>query len=185
MTDSDSILVAYASKHGATAEIAERIAETLRGSSCPAKAVPVEAVSDLSEYRAVVLGSAVYMARWRREARRLARRHQNELRTMPVWLFSSGPLDSPKEKPNAYKPPPGAKRLSKRLGAREHVVFGGRVPAQPGNPIERAIVRNTPPERRDARDWEAIDAWARSIAADVPAAVAEVTAPAGKAGRRR
>jgi menaquinone-dependent protoporphyrinogen oxidase len=51
-----------------------------------------------------------------------------------------------------------------RLGARVHVVFGGRVPAEPHGPLERAMVQNTPPEYRDRRDWDEIGAWSSGIA---------------------
>jgi menaquinone-dependent protoporphyrinogen oxidase len=62
-----------------------------------------------------------------------------------------------------------AERLVAQLGAREHVMFGGRVPPDPGNFVERAMLKNTPPERRDARDWPAIEEWARGVASQVAA----------------
>jgi hypothetical protein len=43
------------------------------------------------------------------------------------------------------------------------------VPTDPGNFVERAMLKNTPPERRDARDWAAIEEWARAVAAQVAA----------------
>ena len=52
-----------------------------------------------------------------------------------------------------------------QLGARGHVVFGGRVPAD--GFAGRSMARNTPPEYRDRRDWNAIRAWAASIAAEL------------------
>lgn len=164
--DPRPVLVAYASKHGATAEIAEAIAAAMQDAGCHAEARPVAHVHDLSGYCAVVLGSAVYTARWRKDARRFAARHRAELRQMPVWLFSSGPLGTPEDIDKAAVPPRiGA--LVERLGAREHVTFGGRVPLDPSNFVERAMLKNTPPERRDARDWAAIAAWAHAIAVDV------------------
>jgi menaquinone-dependent protoporphyrinogen oxidase len=157
------VLVAYASKHASTAEIAERIADTMREAGCPAEARPAPEVDDLSGYDAVVLGSAVYAKRWQRDARAFARRHGGELKQMPVWLFSSGPFGAPEDHPTAPTPPV-AEKLVKQLGAREHVMFGGRVPPDPGNFIERAMLKSTPPEQRDARDWLAIEAWARGVA---------------------
>jgi menaquinone-dependent protoporphyrinogen oxidase len=74
------VLVAYASKHESTAEIAERIAAAMRSAGCDAQARPAAEVDDLSGYAAVVLGSAVYAKRWRREARSFARRHAAALR---------------------------------------------------------------------------------------------------------
>jgi menaquinone-dependent protoporphyrinogen oxidase len=157
------ILVAYASKHASTAEIAEHIAAAMREAGCAAEARPASEVDDLSGYGAVVLGSAVYAKRWQRDARAFARRHGGELKHMPLWLFSSGPFGAPEGHPTAPTPPV-ADKLVKQLGAREHVMFGGRVPPDPGNLVERAMLKSTPPEQRDARDWLAIEAWARGVA---------------------
>jgi menaquinone-dependent protoporphyrinogen oxidase len=160
------VLVVYASKHSSTAEIAERIAAAMREAGRTAEARPASEVDDLSGYGAVVLGSAVYAKRWQREARGFARRHARELQGKPVWLFSSGPFGAPEDHPTAPTPPV-AERLVKQLGAREHVMFGGRVPPDPGNFVERAMLKNTPPDQRDARDWPAIEAWARGVADQV------------------
>ena len=163
-----TVLVAYASKHESTAEIAERVAAAMRSAGCDAEARPASEVDDLSGYAAVVLGSAVYAKRWQRDARHFARRHRAALSEMPVWLFSSGPFGAVEEHPTAPTPPV-AERLAAQLGAREHVMFGGRVPTDPRNFVERAMVKNTPPERRDARDWPAIEEWARGVASQVAA----------------
>jgi menaquinone-dependent protoporphyrinogen oxidase len=121
------VLVAYASKHESTAEIAERIAAAMRSAGCDAQARLAAEVDDLSGYAAVVLGSAVYAKRWRREARSFARRHASALRDMPVWLFSSGPFGAVDEHPTAPTPPV-AERLAAQLGARDNVMFGGACP---------------------------------------------------------
>ena len=163
-----TVLVGYASKHESTAEIAERIAAAMRSAGCDAEARPAGEVDDVSGYAAAVLGSAVYAKRWQRDARGFAHRHSAALHGMPVWLFSSGPFGSVEEHPTAPTPPV-AERLVAQLGAREHVMFGGRVPPDPGNFVERAMLKNTPPGRRDARDWPAIEAWARGVASQVAA----------------
>jgi menaquinone-dependent protoporphyrinogen oxidase len=160
------VLVAYATKHESTAEIAERIAAAMREAGHAAEARPAAEVDDLSGYAAVILGSAVYANHWRREARAFARRHEHAMQDMPVWLFSTGPFGAPDEHPSAPTPHVAAK-LAKQLGAREHVIFGGRVPPEPGNFVERTMLKNTPPEKRDARDWPAIEAWARGVAEEV------------------
>jgi menaquinone-dependent protoporphyrinogen oxidase len=162
------VLVAYASKHHSTAEIAERIAAAMRDAGHAAEARPASEVRDLSGYGAVVLGSAVYAKRWQRDARAFARRHAGELKDLPVWLFSSGPFGAPEDHHHPTGPtPPAADKLRKQLGAHEHVMFGGRVPADPGNFVERAMLKNTPPEQRDARDWPTIEAWAREVAGQI------------------
>jgi hypothetical protein len=93
---------------------------------------------------------------------------------MPVWLFSSGPFGAVDEHPTAPMPPV-AERLAAQLGARDNVMFGGRVPTDPGNFVERAMLKNTPPERRDARDWAAIEEWPRAVAAQVAAQPSALT----------
>ena len=54
-----------------------------------------------------------------------------------------------------------------RLGAREHVVFGGRLPLEPAGFVEKAMVNETPPEQRDLRNWDEIREWAAKIAREV------------------
>src|SRR5512139_2159436 len=87
----ERVLVAYASKYGATAGIAERIGQVLQKAGLPTDVLPAGRVRDLSPYRAVVLGSAVYMFHWRKEAAKLLKALAAEQVHRPVWLFSSGP----------------------------------------------------------------------------------------------
>ena len=86
------VLVIYASRHGATQGIAERIAETLTAAGQQAEARPVAAAGDLAGYGAFVIGSAVYAMHWQKDAAQFVRRNRALLAGRPVWLFSSGPL---------------------------------------------------------------------------------------------
>jgi len=161
------VLVAYASKNGSTAEIAGRIADELRIHGLAVDCVEAGEVRDLKPYDAVVLGSAVYAKRWRSSARRFLPRHGKTLATLPWWVFSSGPVGEPKpgdDRANGWLEPAKTMAKVERLGAREHVVFGGRVPTQPRNFIERAMAKNTPAEYADRRDWDQIARWADDIA---------------------
>ena len=115
-------------------------------------------------YDAIVLGSAVYMRRWRREARRFLEQHAGELATTPFWIFSSGPVGDPEQRDPTWEEPAKVIALAERLGVREHVVFGGSVPAHPTSFVQKSMARNTPEEFRDLRDWDEIRAWARRIA---------------------
>ena len=85
------VLVAYATKYGATAEIAEKIGQVLRQAGLPTDVLPVADVSDLTPYKAVVLGSAVYIGKWRKEAVKFLQANEKMLAKRQVWLFSSGP----------------------------------------------------------------------------------------------
>ena len=159
------VLVTYASKHGSTGEMAQEIAETLLEYGVRVDCLATDAVIDLQAYDAVVLGSAVYMRRWRPEARRFLRSHRSELAERSLWAFSSGPVGEPSEDPDAsWLEPAKVVATLERLGARGHVVFGGRMPAHPHGPAQHAMVANCPPEFQDRRDWDEIRAWAQEIA---------------------
>ena len=94
----ERVLVAYGSKFGSTAEIAQAIGTTLRVAGLEVDVKPAREVRSLEPYRAVVLGSAVYMARWRRDAMRLLRRRGNLAQR--EWVFSSGPVGEEKGEPD-------------------------------------------------------------------------------------
>jgi menaquinone-dependent protoporphyrinogen oxidase len=169
-----NVLVAYSSKTHSTAEIAEAIADELRLEGLEAEAHSVDEVRDLDDYDAVVLGSALYIFRWRRNAVAFARRHAEALRARPVWLFSSGPFDRSAEE-GEIPPVKGARRVFERIGARGHRTFGGRAVApQFKDRLEREG------KETDFRNFTQIRLWARSIAVELCAPLA-TTAPPGAA----
>lgn len=165
MAPTDRVLVAYGTKHGATAEIAEAIGASLRTAGLEVDVRRARAVRSLGSYRAVILGSAVYAGRWRRDALRLLRRPQ--MKDRDVWLFSSGPVGEDKGDPaevERWTKPKKVRDLEAAVGAHGHVVFGGKVDTESGF-MRKRMARGMPPELRDRRDWDQIEAWARSIAA--------------------
>src|SRR5215211_4480563 len=165
-----TVLVAYASKRGSTAEIAETVAATLRREGLGVCLERAEDVASLDRYDAVVLGSAVYMKRWRGDADHFLKKHRKALRQMPLWVFSSGPVGDPaNDNPDWLEPPKIVEKIEE-LGSREHVVFGGCLPAEPQGFVEKAMVVGTPKELRDRRDWAEIRGWAKQIAAALTAA---------------
>lgn len=164
------VLVAYASKRGSTAEIAAAVADKLRETGLEVECRESGDVDDVAPFDAIVLGSAVYMKRWRGDAKHFLRKHSGQLSQRPFWVFSSGPVGDPDqpEKPEWMEPPKIVKAVE-NLGARDHVIFGGRLPAEPHGPIEKAMVTGVPVEFRDRRDWDQIRAWATEIAAELNA----------------
>ena len=130
------VLVAYGSKMGGTAGIAELIGDALTDAGFQADVRPVAEVSHLDRYDVVVIGAALYTGHWHRQARRFVRRHTGALRERPVWLFSSGPLNG--SAVEGIPPVPQVEELARRIGARGHVTFGGRLPADAkGSPPAR------------------------------------------------
>jgi menaquinone-dependent protoporphyrinogen oxidase len=164
-----TVLVAYASKRGSTAEIAETIAATLRREGLGVCLERAEDVQSLDRYDAVVLGSAVYMKRWRGDARHFLKKHRKALKQKPFWVFSSGPVGDPTKNNAEWTEPPKIAAKVEELGGREHVVFGGCLPAEPQGFVEKAMVADTPREFRDRRDWAEIREWAKQISAPLVA----------------
>ncbi len=154
-----NVLVAYASKLGSNAEIAEVVAATLRESGHHASAHPVREVRGLDGWDAVVLGSAIYAAHWQRDANRFVAKFRDGLRVRPLWLFSSGPLDERLAREDLPLSP-SATELTAGLGVRGHRTFGGRLLADA--PVDPQVLKTHP--IGDFRDWDIIRAWAAAIA---------------------
>lgn len=173
-----NVLVAYATRHGATAGIAERIASALRGAGLAAEAHPVGEVRDLAPYDAVVLGGAAYMFHWLKDATAFAGRHRAELAERPVWLFSSGPLGTDRVDKEGHDVLEAARpkefdELTGLLHPRgEQIFFGAFDPDAPPIGLTERLVRHLPAAQDatpagDFRDWPAVDAWAAQIAAEL------------------
>lgn len=160
-----TVLVAYASKRGSTAEIAETVAATLRREGLGVCLERCGDVRDLDRYDAVVLGSAVYMKRWQGDAPHFLKKHRKALKQMPFWVFSSGPVGDPAKDNPAWIEPPKLAEKVKDLGGKGHAVFGGCLPTEPKGMMEKAMVDGVPKEYRDRRNWAAIRTWAQEIAA--------------------
>lgn len=162
------VLVAYASKYGSTKGIAESIVETLRVKGMEVEVQKVDSVRNPGDYGALVIGSAVYMGHWMKEASEFVMRNRDVLSDRRVWLFSSGPLGN---NPSADDPKLEPKEIPEFRGAirpRDHRVFFGvfdrkklglkdRIVA--GMPAAKALF----PEG-DFRNWNDIESWAGNIA---------------------
>ncbi len=183
-----TILVAYASRHGATRGIAERIADALRRSGLEAEARAVQSVRDPAAYDAFVIGAATYMFHWMKEATVFVRRQRAVLASRPVWLFSSGPLgtdlvDEEGQDVLVASEPRELPELRDAVHPRAHrVFFGAFDPGQKAVGITERLVMLMPAARAafpagDFRDWAEIDAWADGIAREL-ARPAELAYPA-------
>ncbi len=176
-----SILVAYASKHGATQGIAERITEKLVASGQKAQARSVKAAGDLADYDAFVIGSAAYMGSWLKEAAEFVRRNRATIAAQPVWLFSSGPLgtetrDAQGRDLLVVSEPKEFAEFKESIKPRGLQVFFGALDPSKLAFSER-LIRSMPAGRAllpegDFRDWTAIEGWAERIARELTSVTA-------------
>lgn len=161
------VLVAYATKHGGTAEIAERIGQVLRQAGLSVEVASADRAGDPSGFGAVVLGSAVYVGQWRKEAVRFLKTQESALAGKPLWIFSSGPTGEgdPVQLVQGWRMPGKVQPIVDRLQPRDVAVFHGLLDPKKLNPIERWMIGMVKAPAGDFRDWEAIAAWAQGIAA--------------------
>ncbi len=161
-------VVVYASKYGSTRGIAEFIAEKLR----QAEVRHVGEVQNPDDYDAFVIGSAVYMMHWLKEATEFVTRNRALLANRPVWLFSSGPLgtetkDAQGQDLRTVSEPKEIVEFRELIKPRDHRVFFGALDSGKlgfGHRMLRKLpaARNLFPEG-DFRDWNDIEKWAISI----------------------
>jgi menaquinone-dependent protoporphyrinogen oxidase len=156
------VLITFGSKMGGTAGIAELVGQALTDAGFQADVRPVSKVDRIEAYDAVLVGGALYSGHWHREARRFVKRHAEALRARPVWLFSSGPLNG--SAAEAIPPVPLVQELLERVGARGHVTFGGRLPADAKGFPARAMAKT---HAGDWRDPERIRGWAAEVAMEL------------------
>ena len=172
------VLVAYASRHGATKGIAERIGAKLETDGLDVTTVPVSEVHDALGYDAYVIGSAAYVGHWLKEATAFARRHRSLLARRPTWIFSSGPVgtesvDAQGRDVREASEPKEFAELREAIGPRDmHVFYGAYDPdAEPigfAEQIGGFFLRMMPGARSalpagDFRDWDEIESWADTI----------------------
>jgi menaquinone-dependent protoporphyrinogen oxidase len=160
------ILIAVGSKLGGTWGIGEMLSDTLRAQGHTVNLLRAERARDTQGYDAAIVGGALYANRWHRSARRFVARSEKMLRRMPVWFFSSGPLDD-SAAGGAIGPVGQVEALMERVGAQGHATFGGRLaPDARGFPAYAMAKTN-------AGDWrkpDEIRAWAMRIAQALPSA---------------
>ncbi len=153
-----NVLVAYATKRGSTREVAADVARVIRQSGIEVEISPAREVKSLDRFQAVVLGGALYMGRWHKDARRLLKRRRLELASLPLAVFAMGPTSG---EPEALES--ASAELARALDNVPEVhpfstaVFGGVIdPSKLSFPFKRMPAA-------DARDWKAIENWADEV----------------------
>ena len=167
----DRFLVTYATRYGATQEVAEAIAATLRASGLEVDLQPMQAVRSLDGYRGVVLGAPLYIGKWPKSALDFLARHQQALGARPVAVYALGPTGTDAEEMQGSRA-----QLDKVLAKYPWFtpipleMFVGRydparlsfahklLAALPASPLYQKPAS-------DHRDWAAIQAWASELPA--------------------
>lgn len=159
------ILVAYATKYGATAKLAQEIGQTMCEAELQVDVLPVNQVKDLAQYKAIVLGSAVYIGLWRKEAAAFLNSNAKLLSELPVWIFSSGPtgVDDPMVLTKGWRFPEAQRSILDQIHPRDISCFHGKIDPSNLNLLEKFIIKKVKAPIGDFHKSEVVRSWTKSI----------------------
>jgi menaquinone-dependent protoporphyrinogen oxidase len=157
--DAPLVLVVYATRYGSTASVARAVGDRLGQHGLRVDLSPAHEIDSVRPYDAVVIGGALYMGRWHRDARRFVHRHRAALTRIPVAVFGMGPISGTEPDVDGSR-----EQLERAL---THVpelvpidvaIFGGVIdPARLHSPLSRM-------QAYDGRDWDEIERWSDELA---------------------
>ncbi len=156
-------LVAYVTRGGSTAEIAQAIAKTLTAQGAEVDVLPVNKVTDLKNYQAVVLGSAIRMSRWLPDAVKCVEHNQVQLSQMPtaffaVHLMNIGGDETSLRSRQAYLDP-----IRLLINPQKEAFFAGVGDWKKVSFLDGLIGKAVKAPEGDFRDWNAIRSWAEDL----------------------
>jgi menaquinone-dependent protoporphyrinogen oxidase len=166
MTPNNRVLLAYATRHGATAGVAEGIAGALRPLGLVVEVHPAAEVVDLAPYGAVILGSPVYLGKWLPEALRFLKRHRERLRGLPVAFFTVGMMLRDKPEAGQREHEDAIRRARQAVPEVEPLATGMFVGALDKRKLAlplRWLMTLMRAEEGDFRDAEAMRRWAEVL----------------------
>jgi menaquinone-dependent protoporphyrinogen oxidase len=157
------ILVAYATRCGSTAEIAEALGKDLQLRGYKPEIAPVGKISDVSAYQAVLLGSAVREGDWLSEAQGFVRHHQREIQNLPnafftVHMMNVGDDEKSRKGRLAYLNP-----IRKLVQPDTEAFFAGRMDLNRLSFGERLLCKALGSKTEDLRNWPVIHAWGSNV----------------------
>ena len=167
------ILVTYASRAGATGEVADAIGQVLANAGGAVDVRQVNHVTNLNDYSAVVLGSAIYMGSWMSDATKFVEKNRQTLNQMPLATFTVSMLmvDRPAEHQALISTQFTGSEQQPRLQPVSNGIFAGRIDYSKLPFFYRTIAKMMKAEERDCRDWDAIRDWAGELSAQLVPAV--------------
>ena len=160
-------LIVYGSKRGGTAGLADMIGTAFEAQGWDAEVRDAATRPGIGDVDVVVIGGALYMNRWPSSVRRWTRQHVRTLSNVPVWMFSSGPLDDSARAGDIAAVPQVAK-LAAEIEIHGHMTFGGRLEAHPRGFIAGQMAKKS---AGDWRDRQHVAEWVHEICHDTTAVV--------------
>ncbi|OQU93541.1 Flavodoxin domain-containing protein [Cladophialophora immunda] len=167
------ILITYATCHGSTREVAERIASRLHADGFAVDCRSVDHVYSVENYSAVILGSAVHGQKWLLDAQKFLDIEAMGLQMKPTWTFSVGMAPAVGSK---WIRDRAVRRESRQIEeivlrklpkVRDHRLFAGQDDGSETPAPVRCLWSCIGGRWGDYRDWAQIDEWADIIAKEL------------------
>src|SRR3954449_6170987 len=161
-------LIVYGTRNGGTAGLAHMIATSFEREGWQADVRDAADAPGIGDVDVVVVGGGLYAGRWVPSVRHWARRHLPTLKLVPVWFFSTGPLDD-SARTGDLAPAPGVAKLAREIEVSGHMTFGGYLDRAPKGFIARQMAKRS---AGDWRDPDQVAEWVHLICQQTQAASA-------------
>ncbi len=162
---SKSLLIAYASKCGSTAEIADAIGKTLSDKGFTVDVLPVKKVTNLEGYDAVLAGSAIRVGAWLPEAMDFLKQNQAALAQLPNAIFTVHGLNWENTSASDALRKNYTTSVKQLITPKDEVFFAGKIDFSKMTFLEKMMSKTVKAVEEDRRDWTAIKGWAEEIPA--------------------
>jgi len=159
------ILIAYTSRKGSTAEIAQAIGKELEAAGNSVAVADMKEISSIEGYQAVVIGTPIYLGQVEKAVPGFVGRNRDGLLSVPVAAFAVGitPVNSPAAAVEEVLGNLRAALEPVKPGA--VTMFAGRLELSRMSFLQRTMIGAMKILTGDFRDWDAIKAWARGLPA--------------------
>jgi menaquinone-dependent protoporphyrinogen oxidase len=161
----EKVLITYASRTGSTQGVAEAIAKKLSNNAISVDLQPMQDVKDLTDYQAVVAGSAIQNRQWLPEAMQFLQIHRNALASKPVATFTLcmtlAMKNGERYRPDIMQWLAPVRRIAHPVsqGVFAGVLDIAEIPSFSDRLKFRLSVLFGVWSQGDHRDWDAIHAW--------------------------
>lgn len=173
-------LIVYGTRGGGTAGLAHMMATAFEREGWRADVRDAADAPGIGDVDVVVVGGGLYAGRWVPSVRHWAARHRATLKIVPVWFFSSGPLDD-SARAGDLAPTAGVAKLAREIEVSGHMTFGGYLDQHPKGFIARQMAKRSAGDWRDAdqvAEWVHLICRQTSVGGAIPAQRTTSSAPA-------
>ncbi len=157
------ILVAYATRNGSTAEIAQAIGRELTNTGLAADIAEIKTVSNLASYNAIVIGGPLYMGSVDGMIGKFVGKNREQLMKLPVAAFVVGLAPKNPDPSAVGMAMASLKKSLEPVKPVASVLFAGKLDPAKVNFVMRKFLEMAKIPAGDFRDWDVIAAWAREL----------------------